>query len=829
MGFLDNATLAQNNGTPSIQRASRLAQLKKREPISCVAWRVNPVKAAAKGSISRDRVAASLCFLVAILLSVMVLFGFVYTAYAADASLQAGGASFDGNGKALQAQTETSLAAQATAVSVPAGAYALEPLCAPGSCLDVQAALAGDGANVQIYEANGTDAQTFNIISTGGNTYKIQAQHSGKVLDVAAALNVNGTNVQQYADNGSSAQQWTFEPAGNGYYYILNANGKALDVAECGYANGTNVQIWDKNPNTAQKWRLIPKDKNAYYAILKSDGYLHRTNSTHSFDYGYKWGNSYTEMEDELDKATTLFIDSNVTEIGTVRVERYNGSFVKTENTTDTVRFHGDWGWIGPHYLKTVEFLTANGKNSCRSIGAAQPYCFNKQTELTAVKNLDKTQLTAIPYGCFYGCTELSSIAMPSTATSIKECAFYGCSKLASVKVGKNVSQIKSHAFELCTALAQIDLPKSVKSVESDAFKDCTKLTRVIMRSPTLVSTGGYVFSYDNHTGTSSPMTKSGTKSYIYVPNALLSSYTSTASSNKWGTYREHFRPFYAINAIAAQAYTGKAIRPAVTVTYLGGKLGQSYYSVAYSNNVKPGTAKATVTLKNGHSGMLSRTFKIAQTPTPSYKGATSMPVSSKATWTLKNCTIKVISGKDVVSVKGNVVTAKKAGFAKVGVYNKLGTRVATRSVTVYKLSGKYLMQSCMKGKSGMCLDMNGASKANGAQMIVWGKNGGKNQQFTFAKQKDGSYVIKSVNSGKVLDVNGASKAWGQNVIQWKANGGKNQRWRLTVDASNRITFTNVNSGLVFDVSGGKADWGANMIQWGANGGPNQKWKLVKV
>ena len=274
--------------------------------------------------------------------------------------------------------------------------------------------------------------------------------------------------------------------------------------------------------------------------------------------------------------------------------------------------------------------------------------------------------------------------------------------------------------------------------------------------------------------------------------------------------------------------YSGKAKKPKATVKYDGKTLkAGTDYTVSYKNNVKAGTATATVKGKGKYTGTKSVKFKIFGKP--SYKGATSMPVSSKAGWTLKNCTLKVVSGTGVVSVKGNVVTAKKAGIAKIGVYNKLGTRVATRSVTVYKLSGKYLMQSCMKGKSNMCLDMNGASKENGAQMIVWGKNGGTNQHFTFAKQKDGSYTIKSVNSKKLVDVNGASKAWGQNVIQWQANGGANQRWRIKVDASNRLTFVNVNSGLVFDVEGGKADWGARMIQWGSNGGLNQKWKLVKA
>ena len=89
--------------------------------------------------------------------------------------------------------------------------------------------------------------------------------------------------------------------------------------------------------------------------------------------------------------------------------------------------------------------------------------------------------------------------------------------------------------------------------------------------------------------------------------------------------------------------------------------------------------------------------------------------------------------------------------------------------------------------------------------------------------------IVNTTDDDYMLDVNGASKAWGQNVIQWQANGGANQKWRISVDANNRATFTNVNSGLVFDVSGGKADWGAPMIQWGANGGLNQKWSLVAV
>ena len=559
------------------------------------------------------RIAALTCIIAAVFVGILCALAPAGSADAAIADLQAGEIA-----SSPDTQGEASPAPQASPVAVPTGVYSLEPQCAPGSCLDVDGASSSNGANVQIWESNGSAAQTFNIISTGSNTYKIQAQCSGKMLDVAGGNDANGANVQQYTDNGSFAQAWTFEPAGNGYYYILNAYGRALDVRDCGYTNGTNVQIWAKNTNTAQKWRLVPRDKNAHYAALWSDGYLHRTNSTHSFDYGYKWGNSESEMNAELDKITTLFINANVSEIGTVYVERYSGSYVKTENSKDTVRFQGDWGWTGPHNLKTVEFLTANGKNSCNSISYAQTHCFVGQTKLTTVKNLDKTQLRTIPLGCFENCTSLTSIAMPNTATTIEEDAFYGCSKLTSVKIGTSVSEIQKRAFEKCTALAQIDLPKSVKSVQPDAFRNCTKLTKVIMRSPSLVNTSGYVFSYYVNNA-SCPLTKNGTKSYIYVPNALLSQYTSASSSNKWNTYRTHFRPFYTMSAIGTQAYTGKAVKPAVTVTYLGGKLSSKYYSVSYSNNVKPGTAKAKVTLRSGHSGTLARSFKIVA-PTVTYR-----------------------------------------------------------------------------------------------------------------------------------------------------------------------------------------------------------------
>ena len=60
--------------------------------------------------------------------------------------------------------------------------------------------------------------------------------------------------------------------------------------------------------------------------------------------------------------------------------------------------------------------------------------------------------------------------------------------------------------------------------------------------------------------------------------------------------------------------YTGKAITPEVTVANAGEPLSEDYYTVTYSNNINPGTAKAIVTLKGEYyEGTKELTFTITK------------------------------------------------------------------------------------------------------------------------------------------------------------------------------------------------------------------------
>ena len=137
------------------------------------------------------------------------------------------------------------------------GIYTLAPQCAPNARLDVQDGSSADGANIQIYEQNGSSAQQFSLSYVGGGCYTITALCSNKVLDVYSGNTSSGTNVTQYSSHGGDNQKWVLFNAGSGYYYIcpkVNTN-LALDVYNAG-SSGANVQIWERNASNAQKWKL---------------------------------------------------------------------------------------------------------------------------------------------------------------------------------------------------------------------------------------------------------------------------------------------------------------------------------------------------------------------------------------------------------------------------------------------------------------------------------------------------------------------------------------------------------------------------------------------
>ena len=72
----------------------------------------------------------------------------------------------------------------------------------------------------------------------------------------------------------------------------------------------------------------------------------------------------------------------------------------------------------------------------------------------------------------FFGCTNLTSVTIGNSVTSIGEIAFYNCSSLTSITIPNSVTSIGKSAFENCGNLASItSLATTAPTIQSNTFE----------------------------------------------------------------------------------------------------------------------------------------------------------------------------------------------------------------------------------------------------------------------------------------------------------------------------------------------------------------------
>ena len=179
-----------------------------------------------------------------------------------------------------------------------------------GKLLDVSRGTMADGTNVQQWGDNGSDAQRWAIeadgktMTFGGEsleTYVISCAASASfVLDVSAGGKTAGANVQIWTANGSDAQRWGFVPVacmGDGGTYSIRsalADDLALDVSGGSMSNGANVQVWGANGTNAQVWEALVDEGSGLVSFVRPDcgkaldcnGASADGTNVHQWDYG---------------------------------------------------------------------------------------------------------------------------------------------------------------------------------------------------------------------------------------------------------------------------------------------------------------------------------------------------------------------------------------------------------------------------------------------------------------------------------------------------------------------------------------------------------------
>lgn len=146
--------------------------------------------------------------------------------------------------------------------TLPDGIYGVNLAYDPNMSLDIMSAGTHDGANLQIWGSNGSDAQKFRLTYIDGY-YKVENVASGKPLDVENAALVAGANVAQWQSNDTDAQRWRIDRNDDGTYTLISkVSGHALDVVNGLSDYGTNVRQWFVNGAIAQRFIFTPFEVN---------------------------------------------------------------------------------------------------------------------------------------------------------------------------------------------------------------------------------------------------------------------------------------------------------------------------------------------------------------------------------------------------------------------------------------------------------------------------------------------------------------------------------------------------------------------------------------
>lgn len=101
--------------------------------------------------------------------------------------------------------------------------------------------------------------------------------------------------------------------------------------------------------------------------------------------------------------------------------------------------------------------------------------------------------VTSIGEGAFKGCYGLASIEIPNGITSIERGTFYYCRSMISFEIPNSVTSIGDEAFSYCTGLTNIEIPNSVTSIGKEAFYGCSGLSNIeVPNSVTSIEEGTF-------------------------------------------------------------------------------------------------------------------------------------------------------------------------------------------------------------------------------------------------------------------------------------------------------------------------------------------------
>ena len=187
--------------------------------------------------------------------------------------------------------------------------------------------------------------------------------------------------------------------------------------------------------------------------------------------YGWKDFSNYYGGEVVAD-GITYRIDENgamvavaetaLTEANILSTVEFEGNQYLVIKINDKV-FYGNTNLTTVTLAESLTTLGSNAFESCKSL---------KTIKIPS-------GVTAIPENCFRECSLMESVSLPEGLVEIGASAFSGCQNLESVTLPESLTTLGSYAFDSCKLLKTIKIPSGVTAIPDKCFYRCSSLESV--------------------------------------------------------------------------------------------------------------------------------------------------------------------------------------------------------------------------------------------------------------------------------------------------------------------------------------------------------------
>ncbi|MBQ2768377.1 MAG: leucine-rich repeat protein [Clostridia bacterium] len=276
---------------------------------------------------------------------------------------------------------------------------------------------------------------------------------------------------------------------------------------------------------------------------------------------------------------TSITIPDSVTSIGNCAF--YGCSSLTSVTIPDSVTSIGNGAFYGCSSLTSVTIpdgVTNIGNNAFSGCSNLTIFTGPALAIPYMPRSLQKAVITSgefISDDAFSGFSNLTSVVIGDSVTTICGSAFRNCSNLTSVEISDSVTYIGGYAFARCSSLTQIVIPDSVTQIGYGAFRDCTALTSIKVPDSVTTIGSGVFRGCTSLTEITLPFVGLSEDSTAYqaVFGAIFDWTTSISVSETKGTTYQFSYSYF--NSPQYKYYIPASIRK---VTITGGVIGENAF-----------------------------------------------------------------------------------------------------------------------------------------------------------------------------------------------------------------------------------------------------------